>query len=52
MVKEAKEIETTKPGSEFEDVAHLGVGQRGKRGFTDGDVNAGVGTFIPQPAVY
>jgi len=44
---EAKRIETTKPGSEFKDVQHLVAGQRGKRVFIDGDVNAGVWTVGP-----
>jgi NAD(P)H-dependent flavin oxidoreductase YrpB (nitropropane dioxygenase family) len=43
---EAKRIETTKPGSEFKDVQHLVAGQRGKRVFIDGDVNAGVSSLI------
>jgi NADH:quinone reductase (non-electrogenic) len=42
---EAKNIETEKLDSKFEDVQHLVTGQRGKRVFIDGDPNAGVSAF-------
>lgn len=45
VAMEAKRIETLKPGSEFKDIQHLVAGQRGKRVFIEGDVNAGVSSY-------
>lgn len=46
VAKEAKRIETLKPGSEFKDVQHLVAGKRGKRVFIEVDVNAGISSLL------
>ena len=45
VTKEAKRIEVQQLDSEFKDVQHLVSGQRGKKVFLTGDVNAGVSSI-------
>lgn len=42
VAEEIHEIETTKVDAQFEDIAHLAAGVRGRKVYEEGDVNAGV----------
>jgi nitronate monooxygenase len=42
VAEEIHEIETTKADAQFEDIAHLAAGVRGRKVYEEGDVDAGV----------